>query len=250
MLSFVEVDVIREFVAHTSPGKGRIFALVEGNRSLEAVTTLGSNDLVLVAEVVSRLNDYLADRDQASLKPVLDQLPNAVQVAIRNFIQTRCHFELGMYSDCGFNDVVREKVCFGPLNADFLVEEFTDYLDSAYALGLGIRATNEVDDGEVSWLVELRVDEVFVSAGDEPRTWSLPADVTVLKTWISERATHGPAAAAVRTALDASAKGLWVRMHTIAHGGVKSTLGWSATSEFVVDIFDAPIPKAKEHPAA
>ncbi|MFC4063504.1 hypothetical protein [Actinoplanes subglobosus] len=239
--------MIREFVAHTSPGKGRIFALVDGDYSLEAVTTLGSNDLNLVAALVSGLNNYLADRDEAPLTAILDQLPNAVQIAIRNFIKTRCHFEVGMYTDCGFNEVVRQEVSFGPLRAGFLVEEFTDYLAAAYMLGLGIRVTNEVDDGEVFWSVELRADEAFIPAGEEPRTWPLPPDVPVLSIWISESTHDGPTASAVRAALDASEKGHWTRIHTIAHGGVRSTRGWSATSEFVVDVLDAPIPTAKEN---
>jgi hypothetical protein len=47
--------MIHSFIAHTSPGRSRVFALVRRpGDELEAVTTLGAGDLHLTGELVRR----------------------------------------------------------------------------------------------------------------------------------------------------------------------------------------------------
>jgi hypothetical protein len=45
---------------------------------------------------------------------------------------------------------------------------------------------------------------------------------------------------------EATAQGQWVRIHTLLHSRYDVDFEGSGTSEFVVDVFDTPIPM--EHP--
>lgn len=83
--------MIRKFIAHTSPGKSRIFALTSGTPDyLEAVTSLGADDLHLTDKLVIELNDFLARRDESDLGSVLEAVPNPVRMAVNQFLKDRC----------------------------------------------------------------------------------------------------------------------------------------------------------------
>lgn len=236
--------MVNEFLVHKSAGKARVFALVSGDgRRLEAVTTVAGADAALADDLVAALNTFMANRQDGTLEKVLTKLPDAVTMAVRNFVRDQCPFDLGAYAGYGFNDIVRSHVIFGPLDGLRLIQEFHDYLESAYMIGLGIRFSNAIDDHDrVTWHVELRAEEVFVPSSGQPRTWQLPEGAPVLETWSSARRLEsGPAEDAVEFALKASDEGRWVRVHTFMHGSGETELGTS-TSEWVVDVFDAPIP--------
>lgn len=231
--------MVYQFLAHRSPSKSRVFALVRsGEDRLEAVTTLGAADADATDALVSALNSYLAERDEKPLQAVLDRMPDAVRIAVRNFVGERCTFELGAFTGYGPVDDIR--LCYFS-QAD---EEFIQYLDAAYVIGLGIRASNEVESaGTVSWEVQLLSDEVFVPAGAEPRTWTLP-QAPLLRTWTSEEAVRDPVVSAVAVARKASDDGHWVRLHTLAKGDGEVEMDSTSTSTFVVDVLDAPIPRS------
>jgi len=221
-----------------------VFALVKGpGEELEAVTTLGAGDLHLAGELVGALNSFLADRDQTALEEVLNRAPKPVRMAAQQYLRDNCAPAVGAFTEYGPVDVIREAVCFGKID-----EELEEYLESAYTIGLGIRMSNESRrDGGVWWVIKLLSDEVSVPASAEPRTWALPAEATVLQTWTSgERASDvGPVRSALNVAEDATAQGRWVRVHTLLHSRYDVDYEGSGTSEFVVDVFDAPIPRER-----
>lgn len=233
--------MVHSFIAHTTPGRSRVFALVKGPHDrLEAVTTLGASDLHMTDELVGCLNGFLADRDDAALREVLDCFPGPVRMAARRYLEDKCAPEVGAFNGYGPIDVVREAVYFRRVD-----DELEEYLDGAYLIGLGIRLSNERgSDGDVGWVLQLRSDEVSVPASAEPRSWELPADTPLLKTWTSRQplAGLGPVRGALEAAEAASAEGRWVRVHTVLHSDRDVAFEGSGTSEFVVDVLDAPIP--------
>ncbi|MFJ6790360.1 hypothetical protein ACWQ06_26590 [Streptomyces angustmyceticus] len=237
----VRQEMIHSFIAHTSPGRSRVFALVKGPRDeLEAVTTLRAGDLDMTGELVDALNCFLADRDEAALGETLDRVPKPVGMAAQQYLKNKCAPKLGAFTGFGPIDVVRSAVYFGKID-----EELEDYLEGAYMIGLGIRMSNKYkSDGGVGWVVQLLNDEVSVPASAEPRTWALPAGVKLLQTWTSMRLTGGigPVRGALNVAEDASAEGRSVRLHTLLHSHRDVDFEGNGTSEFVVDVFDAPIP--------
>lgn len=233
--------MIREFLAHTSPGRSRIFAIDdERQHALETVTTLGTQDLHLTESLLTELNSFLVTRNDDDLETVA-QLPSAVQIAVRNFLKQRCSAPAtGMVG------------VYGPLEQIRLAyfsdgSALRDYLDGAYMIGLGVRMTNEVDtDGEIGWEVVLLNEEAFVPAGADPRSWSLPPDVPLLSTWTSHGSRGNPIGSALTVATRASSEGHWVRLHTFEHGSSDDPLQGESTSEVRVDVFDAPIPLGEE----
>ncbi|GHH05013.1 hypothetical protein [Streptomyces rubradiris] len=233
--------MVYSFIAHTSPARSRVFALVkEPHEQLEAVTALGAEDLHLTEELVGGLNSYLADRDDAALQAVLDRVPKAVSMAARQYLKERCAPELGAFTGYGPVDIVREAVYFHRLD-----DELREFLDGAYMIGLGIRMWNERrGDGDVNWVVQLRSDEVSVPASAEPRTWALPAGTRLVNTWTSQEplGNLGPVRGALVVAEAASAEGRRVRIHTLLRSDRDVDFEGNGTSEFVVDVFDAPIP--------
>ncbi|MER7847384.1 hypothetical protein ABTZ03_25945 [Kitasatospora sp. NPDC096077] len=237
--------MVNSFIAHPSPGRSRVFALhKDPHDRLEAVTTLGGDDVRLTEGLVGVLNTYLADRDDVALQAVLDGLPKAVQMATRRYLKDECPPEMGAFTSFGPIEIVREAVYFSRID-----DELEDYLEGAYAIGLGIRMSNERGcDGDVGWVVQLRNDEVLVPASAEPRSWELPTGVDPLNTWTSKE-PH-PGLRLVQAVLDvagsSSAEGRWVRVHTLLHSHRDVDYEGSGTSEFVVDVFDAPIPQEPE----
>ncbi|RGD57600.1 hypothetical protein DR950_07180 [Kitasatospora xanthocidica] len=236
--------MINSFIAHTSPGRSRVFALRKEPRDydrLEAVTTLGGDDLRHTDQLVGSLNNYLADRDDTALQVVLDYLPKAVQMATKQYLKEKCPPQMGAFTSFGPIKIVRHAVYFRRID-----DELEDYLEGAYSIGLGIRMSNERrSDGGVDWVVQLRDDEVSVPASAQPRSWELPAEVELLETWTSEEPHPGlgPVRAALGVAASASAEGSWVRVHTLLHSDLDVDYEGNGTSEFVVDVFDASIPK-------
>lgn len=231
--------MVYQFLAHKTSSKSRVFALVrDADDRLEAVTALGAADMAVTDDLVAALNTYLAARDEAPLRMVLDRLPDAVRIAVQNFVRDRCPFELNAFTSYGPVDSIR--TCYFSRPDD----EFVDYLDAAYTIGLGLRVTNELTDtGNVDWEVEVLNDEVFVPVSAEPRTWPLPNGVPVRRTWTSRDSAGGnPTIDAVTVAKQASDDGHWVRLHTLMRGDGDTETSGGATSEFVVDVFDAPIP--------
>ncbi|MFF4465829.1 hypothetical protein ACFY13_40920 [Streptomyces mirabilis] len=233
--------MIYSFIAHASPGRSRVFALVKSPREeLEVVTTLGAGDLHLTEELVGALNGFLADRDDKALEVVLNRVPKAVRTATQHYLKEKCPPMLGTFTGFGPIDVVRPAVYFRDID-----DELEEYLDGAYMIGLGIRMSNERDsEGDVEWVLQLLSDEVSVPASAEPRTWELPAEASLLQTWTSKRRTGsvGPVRGALNVAEEASAQGRWVRIHTLLHSDRDVDFEGNGTSEFVVDVFDASIP--------
>ncbi|CAM5626385.1 hypothetical protein [Streptomyces hirsutus] len=233
--------MIHSFIAHTSPGRSRVFALVRGpGDELEAVTTLGAGDLHLTGELVSALNSFLYDRDDRVLGEVLDRVPKAVRMAAQQYLKDKCAPIMGAFTECGPVEVVREAVFFGQID-----EELEEYLECAYTIGLGIRMSNERQcEGGVRWVIRLLNDEVSVPASAEPRTWAIPAGAKLARTWTSKQKADsaGPVRGALQVAADATDQGRWVRIHTLLHSRYDVDFEGSGTSEFVVDVFDAPIP--------
>ncbi|MFE9459501.1 hypothetical protein [Streptomyces californicus] len=218
-----------------------MFALVRRpGGELEAVTTLGAGDLHLTGELVSALNSFLYDRDDSALGKVLDRLPKPVRMATQQFLKDKCAPVMGAFTECGPVEVVREAVFFGRID-----EELEEYLESAYMIGLGIRMSNERQrDGGVGWVIHLLSDEVSVPASAEPRTWAVPAGANLARTWTSKQQVGGagPVRGALQVAEEATTQGRWVRIHTLLHSRYDVDFEGSGTSEFVVDVFDAPIP--------
>ena len=229
------------FIAHTSPGRCRVFALVKDpDDRLEVVTTLGASDLHLRDELIRALNDFLSDRDDVALQTVLDRAPNPVRMAVQQYLKDKCAPEAGTFTTDGPIDIVRHAVYFSRVD-----DELEDYLEGAYMIGLGIRMSNERGtDGDVDWVVQLLSDEVSVPASAEPRSWELPAEAKLLSTWTSKQplAGLGPVRGALEAAAAASAEEHWVRVHTLLHSHRDEDFEGGGTSEFVVDVFDAPIP--------
>ncbi|WP_143658457.1 Maf-like protein [Embleya scabrispora] len=211
---------------------------------MEAVTTLGAGDLHLTEELVDALNSFLADRDDTALQAMLDRVPKPVCMAARQYLKDKCAPKVGAFTECGPIDIVRTAVYFSRLD-----DEIEDYLDGAYMIGLGIRMSNERDsDGDIGWVIQLRSDEVTVPANAEPRTWALPTEVKLLETWTSKQPLDdlGPVRGALKVAGAASAEGRRVRVHTLLHSDRDVDFEGNGTSEFVVDVFDAPIPHDSE----
>ncbi|MFE1519613.1 hypothetical protein ACFW9I_22785 [[Kitasatospora] papulosa] len=225
-----------------------MFALAKGSGDslkgsgdeLEAVTTLGTGDLDLTGELVSALNSYLYDREDSALANVLDQVPRAVRMAVRQYLKDRCAPVMGAFTECGPVEVVREAVFYGGID-----DELEEYLEGAYTIGLGVRMSNERQrDGGVRWVIGLLNDEVSVPASAEPRTWAVPEGTKLARTWTSKQRASGagPVAGALRVAADATDQDRWVRVHTLLQSHYDVDFEGSGTSEFVVDVFDSPIP--------
>jgi hypothetical protein len=237
--------VIRKFIAHTSPGKSRIFALASGTPDyLEAVTSLGADGLHLTDRLVIELNGFLATRDESELGSVLEAVPNPVRMAVNQFLKDRCVPQPGAFNLYGPLEVVRE-VYF--LSAD---DEFEEYVSGAYMIGLGIRITNEQrEGGRVGWVIQLLSDEVMLPASAELRGWALPDGVKVLRTWTGAEAERDVVREALAVAAEAGANGQWARVHTVYQSDDED-LESSGGSTFVVDVFDAPIPLDEDEGAA
>lgn len=199
--------MIRKFIAHTSPGKSRLFALADGAPDhLEAVTSLGADDLHLTDKLVTELNDLLATRNETELATVLEAVPNPVRMAVNQFLKDRCAPQPGAFNLYGPLEVVRE--------AYFLAmdDEFEEYVSGVYMIGLGIRITNEQgEDGRVSWAIQLLSDDVMLPASAELRGWALPEAVKVARTWTSAEAEHNVVREALALADAAGRNGQWVQ---------------------------------------
>lgn len=229
--------MIRTFIAHTSPGKSRIYALAEGAPDrLEAVTSLGADDLHLTDMLVIELNDFLATRDGNALGTVLEQVPDPVRIAINRFLANRCAAELGAFNVYGRLEVVREAY-FSAVD-----EEIEQYVGGAYMIGLGIRMTNERRaDGRVGWGIQVRSDEVMLPASAELRGWALPDGVKMARIWTGAEAETNVVREALAVAESAGKSGQWARVHTVYQSDDEDLEG-PGDSTFVVDVFDAPIP--------
>ncbi|MFJ2851225.1 MULTISPECIES: hypothetical protein [Streptomyces] len=217
-----------------------MFALVKNpGDELEAVTTLGAGDLHLTTQLVRVLNSYLYDRDDRALGEVLDRVPRAVRMAVQQYLKDKCAPVMGAFTDCGPVEVVREAVFFGGID-----EELEEYLEGAYTIGLGIRMSNERQRDGIRWVIQLLDDEVSVPASATPRTWALPEGAKLARTWTSKQRDNGagPVRGALQVAADATDQGRWVRVHTLLHSHYDVDFEGSGTSEFVVDVFDSPVP--------
>lgn len=222
---------VREFLAHKTPGKSRVFAIdTDEPQFLEAVTTLGADDLHRTDSLLDGLNVHLLTRDENDLDELLAAFPDAVRIGVRDFLTRRCPAPPpGVFGE--FGPVERVRLMY--LDGD----DVEEYVQAAYLVDLGIRVTNEADArGRVDWELELLTEEATVAPGAEPRTWALP-DAPLLFTWISKYAKGNAVTNAVEVALEASADGHWVRLHTFEHNGA---------GELRVDVFDVPPPVIEE----
>lgn len=219
---------IREFLAHTTPGKSRVFAIdTDEPQSLEAVTSLGADDLHHTDSLLDGLNVYLITRDENDLTDRLADFPEAVRIGVQDFVKRRCTAPpLGAFGE------------FGPIERVRLIyldgDDLEDFVQAAYLVDLGVRLTNEADArGRIDWELELLTEEAVVAPGAEARTWALPGSAPLLFTWISKYAKGNAVTNAVEVAREASADGHWVRLHTFGH---------DSGSEIRVDVLDVPPP--------
>lgn len=223
---------IREFLAHATPGKSRVFAIdTDEPQSLEAVTSLGAADAHRTDDLLDRLNVYLVTRDDTALEELLGDLPEAVRIAVRDFLARRCPAPPpGAFGEFGPVERVRLMYLDG--------NDLEEFVQAAYLVGLGVRLTNEADSrGRVGWELELLTEEPVVAPGAEARTWALPDATPLSFTWISKYAKGHVVTNAVEVALEAGAEGSWVRLHTFDHNGA---------SEIRVDVFDVPPPVTEQ----
>lgn len=222
---------VREFLAHKTPGKSRVFAIDSDQpQFLEAVTSLGADDVHRTDDLLDGLNFFLITRDEDDLGKLLTELPEAVRVGVQDFVAARCPTPPpGAFGELGPIEQVQ----------DFYVDgdDVEKFVRAAFLVGLGVRLTNEVDAGEIGWHFELLSGEAFVPPGLDPRTWELPEGTPLLSTWSSRFAKGDPVSAAAELALDAGAGGHWVRLHTFEVDGV---------SELRVDVFDVPPPVTEQ----
>lgn len=223
---------IREFLAHTTPGKSRVFAIdTDETQSLEAVTSLGADDLHRTDSLLDGLNVYLITRDETGLADLLAGFPDAVRVGVRDFLTRRCPSPPpGAFGEFGPVERVRLMYLDGT--------DLEEFVRAAYLVGLGIRLGNETDArGRIDWELELLTEEAVVAPGAEARTWALPGSTPLSFTWISRFAKGDVVTNAVEVALEAGAQGSWVRLHTFDNDG---------TSEIRVDVFDVPPPVVEQ----
>lgn len=163
-----------------------------------AESTHGADDLHRTDRLLDGLNVYLITRDETHLADLLAGFPDAVRIGVHDFLTRRC-----------------------PVPPP-----------------LGIRPSNEADaHGRVDWELELLTDEAIVAPGAEARTWTLPGSAPLLFTWISKYSKGNAVTNAVAVALEASADGRWVRLHTVEH---------DSASEIRVDVFDVPPPMVEQ----
>lgn len=222
---------VREFLAHTTPGKSRVFAIdTDEPQFLEAVTTLGADDLHRTDSLLDGLNVHLLTRDENDLAELLAAFPDAVRIGVLDFLTRRCPAPPpGVFGEFGPVERVRLMYLRG--------DDLDEFVQAAYLVGLGIRLTNQTGErGQVDWELELLTEEATVPPGAEARTWALP-DTPLSFTWISKYAKGNAVTNAVEVALEASADGSWVRLHTFENNG---------TSELRVDVFDVPPPVIDE----
>jgi hypothetical protein len=244
---------IQKFLVHRSPSKHRIYALAtDGGDHLEAVTTLAADSLQASDALVDALNLSVNFLSDDHLEAILPQLPDAVQLAVREFLRTITRPPLGdVDPEYGRIDSITTIYFFG--EGDVL-----DFLESSYALGLGVRVSNTLrPDGEIEWVGELRTAPGSVPVGvPERRTWALPEGVPVKYSGDGrEQPTDGPdltgdsyTERAFTIAEDASEQGQWVRMHYFEDVLTADADGsTSSTSTWVVDVLDAPVPPASYH---
>ncbi|MBB4907797.1 hypothetical protein [Actinophytocola algeriensis] len=220
---------VREFLAHRTPGKSRVFAIdTDEPQSLDAVTSLGADDLHRTDSLLDGLNVYLITRDETDLASRLADFPEAVRIGVRDFLARRCAPPPPLGAFGQFGPVERVRLMY--LDGDDLEE----FVRAAFLVDLGIRLSNEADArGRIDWELELLTEEAVVAPGAEARTWVLPGSAPLSFTWISKFAKGDAVTNAVEAALEASAEGSWVRLHTFEHDG---------TSEIRVDVFDVPPP--------
>ncbi len=222
---------VREFLAHKTPGRSRVFAIDSDQpQFLEAVTSLGADDLHRTDDLLDGLNFFLITRDEEDLGKLLADFPEAVRIGVRDFVANRCPAPPpGAFGELG---PIEQVQVFYVDGVD--VERF---VQAAFLVGLGVRLSNEAGGDETGWHFELLSGEAFVQLGEDPRTWELPEGTPLLSTWSSRFAKGDPVSAAVELALEASADGHWVRLHTFEIDGV---------SEVRVDVFDVPPPVMEE----
>jgi hypothetical protein len=160
-------------------------------------------------------------------------------MAVRAFLK-ECQPELCVVSVYGPVEHLR-LVYFDDRSGDF-----DDFVAAAYLIGLGIRATNEVDeDGSIGWAMEILTAEPFIRASADARAWPLPDGVSLVSTWTRRDRTDGNVVTrALEAAKSASRRGHWVRLHTFERGD-SDDLDGGSTSEVVVDIFDCAAPPSE-----
>lgn len=228
---------IKEILRHNSGSKMRIYARPVDDECLTVITTVGAEHLSAGNELALALNIYLFERDEANLTAVLERLPEAVNLAVQAFVAGLDPLEVGDRD--GF-ELIADHGCayHSRRNKDLL-----PYVDSADMVNLGVRMESQQDSkGNEEWKVVLRSMVPFVTYEDIPRAWALPDGIELERSWTS---VGNPAAHGTETALeiaeDAADEGKYVRMHTFWRTDTPDPDG-RATLEYVVDVFNAPMP--------
>lgn len=229
---------VRRFLAHKNSGKSRLFAVDhDGVDTLEAVTTLGAGDADRVDELVRALDLYLSTRDPDVLEQGLRGLPDAVVLAVRGFLRSRCAPEPGSFGPHGFVEPIRRSRF--PLDS----RTVEDHLRGAFQIGLGLRVENDVDHrGQRGWAVVILTEHPFVPVNGGRRAWPLPDGSRVDSEWIRGRAPGRQIPDALAVAREAADAGKRARIHTYLKGDGEHWLDGAMTVEVVVDVFAEPPP--------
>ncbi|MCS7477228.1 hypothetical protein ACFFQW_12730 [Umezawaea endophytica] len=229
---------IRQFLVHADASGSRLFAVDHGEVDrLDVVAEWGPGEVARADDVVRVLDLYLALRDEGGLEDGLRGLPDVVLRSIREFLRSRCAPEPGAFGPGGFIVPVRR--------ARFRLEAATidEYLSGAYAVGLGIRVENGVDERHgPHWDVVLLNRMPFVPADGGARAWALPDGSRVESEWVVGEAPGRQVPVALDSARRAVARDKRVRIHTYLQGDGEHWLDGAMTTSVVVDVFDEPAP--------
>lgn len=226
----------KEILQHRSGAKVRIYAKPLSGRELTVITTVGGDHADAADDLAVALGIFLHERDDQALDTVLERLPEAVRLSVKAFTSGIAPLELGDRDDLALIEDWGCSYHFG------LSEELIEYLESADTVGLGVRMENlKGSDGDTQWKVTLRSAVPLAPYDAEPRAWGIPSGHTLDQTWSSIDRLSSGTGSAVAIAGAASDEGKYVRVHTFWRPDGPDENG-TMTLEYVVDIFDAPIP--------
>lgn len=265
---------MRYFTTYQTQARAQIFAISvdskEGApaRDLELVTTVGTNHLGLVPDLLNRLNQFMQyqahpDEDLAVRAPLeppdLEMFPTPVADSIRRYLETRCatplYGEWGwrgpIYSVPDYVDRLRR-----PRTADDLLE-FMHGPDHD-EVELPVRLENVTVDSERYWALDGRTAAPDVGYDDSaPSRWRRPDGVSAEMIWTSwvvgeldenRNPMKRSLQEGVRLAVAASDAGKRVRIHPVTvwvqnlerdEDGYST--GAAGTSSWIVEVLDAPI---------
>lgn len=218
----------KHFAVHSTPSKHRIFAVDPASRlRLEVVTTLDASDAGYVDELLDALNEWVNLQDEEPLSEVLESLPQAVRLGVRDYMQRRPRPTPGTFHE-GYGPMARLR-----LMSTSDLDDLADLVDAAYLVGLGLRVTTERDArGEVSWEIAMYTAEPSFDTVDELRAWTKSSSRYPLSsTWVGD---EDPVEQGLQVATEAAERDRHVCLHSCELATGQSVIA--------VDVFDVSIP--------